>query len=536
MTAFSAASDQSVATISSINDAPTGSVTITGTATQGQTLTASNTLADADGLGTISYKWQAGGSNISGATGNSYLLTEAEVGKTISVIASYTDGHSTLETVTSAATSAVANLNDAPTGSVTITGTATQGQTLTASNTLADADTLGTITYTWKADGTGVGTGTTYLLTEAEVGKAITVTASYTDGHGANESVNSSPTSAVLNVNDAPTGSVTIAGTATQGQTLTASNTLADADGLGTISYQWLAGGSNISGATGSSYLLTEAEVGKTISVIASYTDGHGTAESVSGVPGALVIHAVENTENKIVFGIDPGTTLSENELTPQKEQSGIPVKSTLLTSYIEKSVIAADSLADNPDLSLVETEAVTPKASDENLFALPDTSAGFSATIRQNAAVLIIDSSVNKSLKVIDELTMDQYFQQFDAYQLPEIALSGSGKEFSNQNVLFETGGKSEELIPEHLRQHAAEAAGLTVSVGVMWWSLRISNLLKVWIASMPAWRHVDLLSILRDDEDETDRQTHWGEQDMEANRDEHAVEQVLYTSAGKK
>ena len=40
----------------------------------------------------------------------------------------------TAESVASSATSAVANVNDDPTGSVTISGTATQGETLTASN------------------------------------------------------------------------------------------------------------------------------------------------------------------------------------------------------------------------------------------------------------------------------------------------------------------------------------------------------------------------------------------------------------------
>ncbi|WP_341923414.1 hypothetical protein, partial [Polaromonas sp. YR568] len=48
------------------------------------------------------------------------------------------------------------------------------------------------------------------------------------------------------NTNEAPTGSVTISGTPTQGQTLTAANTLADADGLGTVAYQWKANGVNI--------------------------------------------------------------------------------------------------------------------------------------------------------------------------------------------------------------------------------------------------------------------------------------------------
>ena len=153
------------------------------------------------------------------------MLGQAQVGKAITVTASYTDGHGTAESVTSSASAAVANVNDAPTGSVTITGTATQGQTLTAANTLADVDGLGAISYQWKADGVAISgaTASTLVLTQAQVGKAITVTASYTDGHGTAESVTSSASAAVANVNDAPTGSVTITGTATQGQTLTAS-------------------------------------------------------------------------------------------------------------------------------------------------------------------------------------------------------------------------------------------------------------------------------------------------------------------------
>ena len=303
-----------------VNDAPTGSVTIAGTATQGQQLTVSNTLADADGLGTISYQWKAGGSDISGATSITYTLTEAEVGKTVTVVASYTDGHGTVEHVTSEATSAVANVNDAPTGSVTIAGTATQGQQLTASNTLADLDGLGTISYQWQAGGSDISgaTSSTYTLREAEVGKTVTVVASYTDGHGTLEHFTSTATGAVANVNDAPTGSVTITGTATQGQQLTVSNTLADADGLGTISYQWQAGGSDISGATSSTYTLTEAEVGKTVTVVASYTDGHSTAEHVtSTTTGAIVNVNDAPTGNVTIDGTaTQGQTLTADSST----------------------------------------------------------------------------------------------------------------------------------------------------------------------------------------------------------------------------
>ncbi|WP_036055067.1 VCBS domain-containing protein, partial [Bradyrhizobium sp. URHD0069] len=110
-------------TLTGVNDPPTGSVTISGTAQENQVLTASNMLADADGLGAISYQWQRDGIDIGGATGTTYTLGNADVGHTIDVVAHYTDGHGTLESVASAATAAVTNVNDAPTGSVTISGT-----------------------------------------------------------------------------------------------------------------------------------------------------------------------------------------------------------------------------------------------------------------------------------------------------------------------------------------------------------------------------------------------------------------------------
>ncbi len=99
------------------NNLPTGTVTITGTAAKGQLLTAGNTLADADGLGAITYQWQANGVNI--GTGNSYILTGNEISKTVTVVASYTDSLGKAESVSSAATLAV---TDVRTAGVSITG------------------------------------------------------------------------------------------------------------------------------------------------------------------------------------------------------------------------------------------------------------------------------------------------------------------------------------------------------------------------------------------------------------------------------
>jgi Ca2+-binding RTX toxin-like protein len=292
------------------NDLPTGEVFITGEAVQGQSLWASHSLADADGLGTVSWQWFANGQLIEGATGQGLTLGQAQVGQVITVHATYTDEKGTAEAVGSSATVPVRNVNDAPTGTVIITGDAIQGQTLSASQTLADADGMGVVSWQWLANGQLIAgaTGQSLTLGQAQVGQVITVVASYTDGQGVAESVASAATTAVLNVNDAPTGMVTIGGTPQLGQTLSASHNLVDADGLGSINWQWFANGVAIAGATSATHVLTSAEAGKAVSLVASYVDAMGTAESVSSA-------SVQVTSNAPSAGDDfvQGTAGNDN-------------------------------------------------------------------------------------------------------------------------------------------------------------------------------------------------------------------------------
>lgn len=321
-----------------INSTPTGSVTVTGTAKQGETLTVSNSISDNDGVGTITYRWYASGSNASIATGTSYTLTRAEVGKKIKVDASYTDGHGTLEVVSSIETSAVATNNKIPTGAVTITGTAKQGQKLSVANTIKDADGLGAISYQWKADGTAINgaTATSLTLTQSQVGKAISVTASYVDKQGNDEVVSSNATTSVVNLNDLPTGSVTITGTAAQGQTLTASNTLADADGLGDITYTWMSGKTVL--GTGSTYSLAQSHVGQAITVVARYVDVLGTSESKISAATAKVAN------------VNDAPTVA-NPIADQTATEGVAFNFTLPTNVFtdldkDKLVYTASSLS----------------------------------------------------------------------------------------------------------------------------------------------------------------------------------------------
>lgn len=161
---------------------------------------ASHDLADNDGLGAVGYQWNRGDAAIHGATGATYVLTQADVGLQITVMASYIDGQGTNERKSSSATEVVININDAPTGAVTITGTAMEDEVLSISNNLDDEDGIGTITYQWNRDGLEISgaTDTDYTLTEMDVDTQITVTASYIDSMGTQEIVTSIPTDTII--------------------------------------------------------------------------------------------------------------------------------------------------------------------------------------------------------------------------------------------------------------------------------------------------------------------------------------------------
>jgi Ca2+-binding RTX toxin-like protein len=113
---------------------------------------------------------------------------------------------------------------------------------------------------------------------------------SYVATDGIAHSNSATVTVNVAAVNVAPTGPVIIMGSAIQNQTLSATNSLADSNGLGVIAYQWLANGTVIAGATGITLLLGDALVGKTITAQASYTDQQGTYEQVLSTPTNVVV------------------------------------------------------------------------------------------------------------------------------------------------------------------------------------------------------------------------------------------------------
>ena len=317
------------------NRPATGLPTIGGMVQVDQTLTANTTdIADADGLDDVSYSYQwirsDGNTDIAGETDSTYTLVSADEGKTIKVKVSFSDDANNLETLTSEATATVAaKPNTAPTGLPTIGGTVQVGETLTASTSdIEDQDGLdnATFSYQWLADDSAItdATGSAYTLVPADEGRTIKVRVSFTDNGDNEETLTSAATAAVAARPNSPaTGAPTISGAAQVNETLTADiSGISDKDGLADVSYsyQWVAGGLDIDGATDSTYTLTASEQGQTVQVRVSFTDDRNNAETLT----SETTTAVAAADNRPATGLPTivGTVQVEETLTA--DTSGI--------------------------------------------------------------------------------------------------------------------------------------------------------------------------------------------------------------------
>ncbi len=264
-----------------------GSATISGVGLVGETLTSA--LSDPDGVreGTEIYQWYGDGSAIAGANGSSYTLTDDEGRQAVTVGIQYTDDRGIISTAVSNSIT-VRSLNAAPTLEidVPVDGT-TVGQVLSA--VLTDDNGFGVVDYQWIGSVTGAIPGATdpsLTLTLDHVGENISVSATYTDDDGYDEDL----TSAAVGPVTPPSaeGSVAISGVIEVGATLTA--TVVDGNGFGavpSITYVWededgVELANVVTDQTTNDYVLQPAQLGLSVTVTASYTDGDAFAESPS--------------------------------------------------------------------------------------------------------------------------------------------------------------------------------------------------------------------------------------------------------------
>ena len=287
------------------NSPATGAPTIYGTALVGETLTASPFgIYDADGSPSwgeqYSYQWLADAADISGATSYEYLLTEADLGKFIKVRLSFTDLRGHDETITSAATEAVAFR---PLTASFAMPYYHDGSTPFRFGLEFSEDFPGEMDEEKLRDAFQVENGSSTLAARSYEGhnrvwgisvrpdslEDVVITLPATTDCSAAGAVCtesgrplSNTITATVLANSTATGTPTIIGTAQVGETLTVSgtSTISDADGLdnATFYYRWYTDGS-YAWARGSSYTLALADEGKAISVKVSFTDDAGFRE-----------------------------------------------------------------------------------------------------------------------------------------------------------------------------------------------------------------------------------------------------------------
>jgi Ig domain of plant-specific actin-binding protein len=213
------------------------------------------------------------------------------------------------------------------TGEPTVSGQTVQGETLTTTNGRWTGSSPLSFRYRWlRCDTSGGGvngvncatipgeTRRTLVLSRADVGHRIRsrVIASNADGTA---SANSNATPGVVQassragrpVNSKPP---TISGTPQQNQTLTASTGTWTGGKPQSYTYQWRRCDSNggscadISGATGSTYVLKDVDVGRTLRVRVTAHNSLG-ARAATSTPSGVVTKA----------GVPSGNTISINDV-----------------------------------------------------------------------------------------------------------------------------------------------------------------------------------------------------------------------------
>jgi hypothetical protein len=289
-TAFTSASRTSAATPTVTSGPFTASPTptISGTPAVGQPLTAV-TGAWAPGTVAFTYQWLSGSTPITGATSASYTPVAADNGSSISVAVTGTETGYSTTTMTSAAL--IVGPGTLTKGMPTISGTATFGQTLTATVGTWGPGSV-TFTYQWVRGSNDIpgATASTYTLAVADVNTNISVRVTGAEPGYASSAAVSAQTATVVKGTLSP-GMPGITGTPTFGSSLAASEG-SWAPGTVAFSYQWLRNGVSIPGATSQSYTLVPPDVGTTIRV--TVTGAEPGYQSVSQASAGVLIAAAQ--------------------------------------------------------------------------------------------------------------------------------------------------------------------------------------------------------------------------------------------------
>ena len=283
-------SSLSKSTFKTLKEAITGTVSISGEAVYGKTLTASYEGLATD-AGEVTVSWYRGEDTTAIATGDTYTLTADDVGKVITV--KVTAENCSGELTDSTAEVAKAEHPNPP----------TNGNVDDENNTFTFNGTSG-VTYEYSTDGgaswtditvdSGTGVGTVTVGNVIVNTGDLQVRAKETDGYKASDVIsNTSAYTATLE------GSVSLSGTAKYGETLTATVTGAQQGAV--LTYTFCADDTVLQQGSSNTYKIVSAEaIGKQITVKVSAEGYIGTvndtSDTVAKADGVLTLKQTEFT------------------------------------------------------------------------------------------------------------------------------------------------------------------------------------------------------------------------------------------------
>ena len=277
-------------TFKTLKEAITGTVSISGEAVYGKTLTASYEGLATD-AGEVTVSWYRGEDTTAIATGDTYTLTADDVGKVITV--KVTAENCSGELTDSTAEVAKAEHPNPP----------TNGKVDDENNTFTFNGTSG-VTYEYSTDGgaswtditvdSGTGVGTVTVGNVIVNTGDLQVRAKETDGYKASDVIsNTSAYTATLE------GSVSLSGTAKYGETLTATVTGAQQGAV--LTYTFCADDTVLQQGSSNTYKIEQEAIGKQITVKVSAEGYKGTvndtSDTVAKADGVLTLKQAEFTQ-----------------------------------------------------------------------------------------------------------------------------------------------------------------------------------------------------------------------------------------------
>ena len=207
--------------------------------------------------------------------------------------------------------------------SPTIAGTPAVGQTLTCSQGVW-FNSPTSYTYQWNGTAGSPTTNSTYVVVSSDLGHTISCTVTATNSFGSASATSNSVSIVALPAN---TAAPVISGSLTVGSTLSCTQGTWS-NSPTSYAYQWQRGGTNISGATSSSYTTVTADGGTSVGCLVTATNAAGSASQASNT--LAIAGGVATSVWSAADAAANGMTLSNGGLTVTNTVANKSIRGTV--------------------------------------------------------------------------------------------------------------------------------------------------------------------------------------------------------------